>query len=234
MSLVTGLLPVEQGVAIYAALRKHAASLRRRGDKRTLGQIMADTFYERLTGQQHAVGGVEVQLVMNERTLLRGDHEPGHLIGFGPVPAGVARRIVRTADRAWIRRLYTEPSTGELVTMDGRRRVFSGRRRDLLVLRDQTCRTPWCDAPIAHADHIRAVSDHGRTVVDNGQGLCEACNYIKQSPGWRVRRIEGRHHVIEITTPTGQRHRSHPPPQPGAGPSRAPDERLSRLGHDAA
>ena len=52
MSNVTGLLPVAQGVAVYAALRQHAKALRAQGDPRTISQIMADTFYTRLTGHE--------------------------------------------------------------------------------------------------------------------------------------------------------------------------------------
>lgn len=65
MSHVTGLLPVAQGVAVHAALRKHADSLRAAGDPRTRGQIMADTFVERLTGQTKAPEvPVAIELVM--------------------------------------------------------------------------------------------------------------------------------------------------------------------------
>ena len=87
MSHVTGLLPVAQGVAVYAALRQHAKTLRAQGDPRTISQIMADTFYTRLNDQENGGGGVEIQLVMNERTLLRGDHEPAYAPGYGTIPA---------------------------------------------------------------------------------------------------------------------------------------------------
>ena len=234
MSNVTGLLPVAQGVAVYAALRQHAKTLRSQGDLRAISQIMADTFYTRLTGQENGVGGVEIQLVMNERTLLRGDHEPAHAPGYGTVPASLARRIVREADRTWIRRLYTAPDSGELVAMDSRRRTFRGKLRDLTVLRDQTCRTPWCDAPIAHVDHIRSASRGGGTTAANGQGLCEACNYAKEAPGWRADLVSTAGHLVEIITPTGHRYRSRPPRQPGDPPVMSLEERLRRLLDDVA
>ncbi len=234
MSLVTGLLPVAQGVAVYAALKKEADSRRVAGDLRTTGQIMADTFYQRLTGQKTAgAPDIEIGLVMHERSLMRGSHEPARVLGYGPVPAALARRLVLEADRAWIRRLYTAPETGHLVTMDSKRRPFRGKLRQLIVLRDQTCRTPWCDAPIAHADHVRAVRSAGKTKAANGQGLCEACNYAKEAPGWRARVIDITRHVIEITTPAGHTYVSRPPPQPGADPP-SPEERLRRLGDDVA
>ena len=234
MSNVTGLLPVAQGVAVYAALRQHAKTLRAQGDPRTISQIMADTFFTRLTGQENGVGGVEIQLVMNERTLLRGDHEPAYAPGYGTIPASLARRIVREADRTWIRRLYTAPDSGELVAMDSRRRTFRGKLRDLTVLRDQTCRTPWCDAPIAHVDHARSARRGGETTAANGQGLCEACNYTKEAPGWRADLVRSAGHLVEITTPTGHRYRSSPPRQPGDPPAMPLEERLRRMLDDVA
>ena len=234
MSNVTGLLPVVQGVAVYAALRTHAKTLRAEGDPRTISQIMADTFYTRLTGQEVSAVGVEVQLVMNERTLLRGDHEPAHVPGYGTIPASLARRIVRESHKTWLRRLYTAPHSGELVAMDSRRRTFRGKLRDLTILRDQTCRTPWCDAPIAHVDHARSTRRGGRTTAANGQGLCEACNYTKEAPGWRADLVTTAGHTVEVTTPTGHRYRSSPPRQPGDPPAMTLEQRLRRLTDDAA
>ena len=107
---------------------------------------------------------VAVQLVMTDRTLL-GDHpEPALLTGHGPIPATLARQLLADAGtRAWLRRLYTRPADHSLLTMDSRRRGFPGGLRDFLRSRDQICRTPWCDAPIRHIDHITAAQDDGDT-----------------------------------------------------------------------
>ncbi|HEX4687840.1 MAG TPA: HNH endonuclease, partial [Actinomycetes bacterium] len=56
----------------------------------------------------------------------------------------------------------------------------------------------------------------------------EACNYTKEAPGWQTRPAPGSRpgaHQVEITTPTGHRYRSRPPPQPGA-PSQSPPSRI--------
>ena len=216
MTYLTGFLPVAQGVACKVALDQHAETLRAAGDPRSRSQIVADVLVERLTGQATAdATNVEINLVMTDTMLLDDDHSPAHLHGYGPIPAALARKITRDADRAWVRRLYTSPDRSALVAMDSRRRTFTGGLRHFLVLRDQTCRTPWCDAPIRHVDHITPDADGGPTSADNGQGLCESCNYTKQLAGWlsRLRSDEADGvHTVETTTPTGHRHRSHPPP----------------------
>jgi hypothetical protein len=194
---------------------------------------MADTLVERVTGlSSDEPVPVTVDLVMTDRALLRGDTEPALLPGYGTVPAAWARDLVEVAAswkpgtkasarrnvRAFLRRLFTAPGTGELISMDARTRRFPAGLGTFLDLRDQTCRTPWCDAPIAHHDHPWAVAAGGPTTAANGQGLCEACNYAKQAPGWRAREVPGLRHTIETTTPTRHRYRSTAPPPPGTPP----------------
>jgi hypothetical protein len=159
---------------------------------------------------------VEVELLVPVDTLLGDGQAPAHLAGFGPLPAAQARRLLRDTNAAvWLRRLFTQPATGRIVGLDSRRRLFEGELRHLVILRDQFCRTPWCDAPIRHADHPMPRRDHGTTDEDNAQGLCEACNYAKDAPGWTVAPTPStRRHRVTITTPTGERHASEAPRPP--------------------
>ena len=94
MCYLTALLPVAQGVAMHAALTRHADTLRNAGDPRTRGQLMADALVERTTGTPGGITGIEIQLVMTDRTLLQGDSEPARLPGYGIVPAGWARELL--------------------------------------------------------------------------------------------------------------------------------------------
>ncbi len=160
MSRLGGFLPVAQGVATYTALSTEADRCRAEGDQRSRGQIMADTLVERVTGQATAGAvPVEVQLVMPADTLLAGGDEPADLAGAGPVPAAVARSLVTDPDaNVWLRRVYTRPADGTLVAMDSKRRRFPTGLRRLLAVRDRTCRTPWCGAPIRHTDHVVPVA----------------------------------------------------------------------------
>ncbi|WP_461169523.1 HNH endonuclease [Arthrobacter sp. Z1-15] len=263
MTWVTALLPVAQGVGVYAALTREADRLRASGDPRSKGQIMADTFVERTTGQARAEDvRVEVQLIMTDRALLSGSAEPAVLPGYGVVPAQFARDLVRNragaggntgngavaggssgkgfgqagADdappdktaRTWLRRLYTAPGSNQLVGMDSRARLVPEGMARFIAARDQTCRMPWCGAPIRHYDHVRPVRDGGATSAENLQGLCEACNQAKEAPGWTTRTVDAlpavepaaarpiRGHTVETRTPTGHSYRSTAPPLPGA------------------
>ena len=85
MTRLTGLLPVTQGVAAYAALTREADRLTATGDPRSRGQIMADTLVQRLTGQTTATDvPVEVNLIITDDTLLAHGPEPAHLLGDDP------------------------------------------------------------------------------------------------------------------------------------------------------
>ncbi|WP_246167767.1 HNH endonuclease, partial [Arthrobacter citreus] len=368
---LTGLLPVAQGVAVYASLSRAADSLRASGDERGRGQIMADTLVERVTGQATADRvPVEVQLVITDRTLLTGilhpepitasggspetpgapgvpgtpgvpgvpgapgapgvsgvlvapgmsgatgtpgapgipgatgasgamgsslattahRDTPAYFPGYGIVPGVWGRELVRSAldtgkcreassdtessrrdapvrpgpepepepsvgpepapdptvepaqehaSLVSLRRLYLDPLSGELTAMESKARAFPAGLARLIRTRDQTCRTPWCDAPIRHIDHIQPHAEGGPTSYTNGQGLCEACNQAKEAPGWSAATIRApgssaridaaeiaaaprsaphgpaTRHTVRTTTPTGHTHISTAPSLPG-------------------
>ena len=231
MTYLTALLPVAQGVAVYAALTRKADSARSGGDSRTRGQVMADALVERITGRRGGISGVDLEVIMTDRTLLQGDGEPARIKGYGIVPAAWARGLVGAGGAAatggspapkqddefavWLRRLYTAPSTGELITMDSKARLFPPRLRRFIEVRDDTCRTPYCDAPIRHIDHVVPWRSGGTTTVDNSAGLCEACNQTKENPGWTAKQVVDDVHTLEVGTPTGHSYRSSAPPLPG-------------------
>jgi hypothetical protein len=224
MTRLTALLPVAQGVAVYAALSRHADTHIASGDERGRGQVMADTLVERVTGQTTAEQvPVEINLVIDTDTLLGDGTEPALIDGV-PIPAATARELALRPDAPrWLRRLYTRPQTGELVAMDSKRRLFTKNQRRFIALRDQTCRTPWCEAPIRHTDHIHPAARGGPTSLGNGGGLCVACNIAKQAPGWHAR--PGPAGRIDLITPTGHHYTSRPPSLPGARQKRSPLER---------
>ena len=95
MTYVSALLPVKDGVAVFGELHRTAmAGAATAAEHRGKGQIMADELVRRvLTPAEGSpqVPGVEVHLVMTDRALADADDEPAHLLGYGPVPAPVAR-----------------------------------------------------------------------------------------------------------------------------------------------
>jgi hypothetical protein len=237
MTYLTALLPMAQGVSVYAALKRAADTC---GDGRSRGQIMADTLIERVTGRSAAVATpVAVNLVLSDETLT-GGNDPARIDGYGPIPAGLARALIGAAlddpdSQATLRKLYATPAAGALVAMESTARIFPKGLARFIGLRDQRCRTPYCDAPIRHTDHATPATTGGATSAANGEGLCEACNYTKQAPGWRVHTStdENGTHTTHITTPTGAHHHSQAPPvlpgQPKTGPSQIEHELHIRL-----
>jgi len=220
MAHLSALLPVAQAVAVHAALIGAADGARATGDIRTRGQIMADTLVQRVTGQASADAvGVEVQLVITDEALLKDSNTPARLVGYGPIPARLARRLAAAAgshERLWLRRLYSPPGEGRLVAMESTRRLFPSGLKRLIAIRDDVCRTPWCGAPIRHTDHVVPVRAGGRTTVDNGQGLCERCNQVKEAPGWQSK--PGGDGEVAIRTPTGHEYVSRPAELPHRPP----------------
>ncbi|NED99179.1 HNH endonuclease signature motif containing protein [Phytoactinopolyspora halotolerans] len=96
MTILTALVPVEQGVKAYASLRRHADAAVSSGDERSRHQIMADELIARVSGQADAVSA-EIGLVMTDTSLLGGDETPAEIPGYGPVPAQIARNLAAQA-----------------------------------------------------------------------------------------------------------------------------------------
>ncbi|ORA54401.1 HNH endonuclease [Mycolicibacterium chubuense] len=235
MVYLTALMPLSQGIGVYAALKREADTTG--GDGRSRGQVMTDTLYERVTARPaDTPSPVALNLVLADTTLFGEDDSPGWVQGYGPVPAAVARDLVSDAitdeaAKATLRRLYRHPASGQLVAMESKARLFPKGLAAFIGLRDQTCRTPYCNAPIRHHDHATPHHKGGKTSALNGAGSCETCNYAKEAPGWQVTTTDhdGRH-TAEYRTPTGATYHSTAPPLPG--PTRRHSTIEGRLGID--
>ena len=233
MAILTAYLPVEQGVACYAALSRHTDSLRASGDGRSRGQLMCDTLVERLTGHVWADAvNFDVRLVMSSDTLRPTSSRPAWLPGHGPLPAPLARdllagpgpvryRVIAEQDligaAAAPQRVHDGRAVGVAAPAQQRTgpRRYTGRLRDLVEIRDHTCRDPYCDAPIRQIDHIVRHTDGGPTTLTNARGVCERGNYLRELPGWILTPIDnGPPHTTMITTPTGHSYTSQAPQPP--------------------
>lgn len=236
MARISATLPLQQAVAAYESLQAAATGLKidDQDFERNRNQLMADVCVERLTGQNSAVDvPTEVHVVMEAEALFADGRVPAWIPSYGPLPAKTARNFLAASQaQSFIRRMFTSPDTGRLISMDSRRRTFGGLLRRMVVFRDDVCRTPWCDAPIRHADHATPVAEGGGTEWSNASGLCAACNYAKEHPGWKH---EATAEDLNVSTPTGEGYEAttppfvtkfrHPPPdrtnEPSVGDSHA-------------
>lgn len=238
MTWLGALLPVRAGVAVHATLHREAVAARAAGDPRSVGQLMADILVHRIlhpgladtattsssTWADASVPAgaspvpatprvpLAVSLVVRDEVLLGDADGTGWVEGHGPVPGDLVRQWVAdnldSGVAAWLRRVYERPSTGALVAMDSRASFFDGGLADFIRVRDRVCRTVGCGAPVRHTDHVEPRARGGPTRADNGQGLCEHCNYAKEADGWSARTVPGPRHTVETTTPTGHRYLS--------------------------
>ncbi len=214
MGYVTAYLPMPHALAVHGALKTAADEC---PDNLPRGHVMADTLVERITGRPADVPvPIAVNMVLTDRTLLAGDNTPARIPGYGPIPAPIARRLIGEAiwddrSKATLRRLYQHPTSGALVAMESRARLFPKGLSAFIDLRDDTCRTPYCDAPIRHHDHATPNHHGGPTSATNGLGLCEACNYTKEAPGWHV--------TARSTKPAPTPPNSPPPPAHATTPT---------------
>ncbi|WP_415855730.1 DUF222 domain-containing protein [Sinomonas sp. G460-2] len=185
-------------------------------------------------GRRPAAADADRSAAADADTRAAADADRRHAAGArtSAAPANADRRAaaeVGTGAAAlagvWLRRLFLDPSTGELAALDSKLRRFPRALADFIEIRDQRCRTPFCDAPIRHIDHVVPAVEGGDTSVENGQGLCEACNHTKESPGWDQAVVgadpcdgTGPRGDILTVTPTGHEYFSPPVHLPGSLP----------------
>jgi hypothetical protein len=122
------------------------------------------------------------------------------LPGYGPLPADLL--LSGEACTAW-RRLIARDNI--IIGGDSRQRAYTGTLATFIKARDgHRCAEPYCDAPIRHLDHIQRWADGGKTTFDNGRGLCEFHNHVRELKNWDVQRVGD---TITTTTPTGAQYR---------------------------
>lgn len=165
----------------------------------------------------------QIRITVPATTLLGTDSAPGHLDGYGSVPADIVALLA--ADATW-QRLVTDPVTGILTDYSTTSYQPGRVLRAAVTARDQTCCFPQCDRPArwADLDHIQPF-DHapergaqpptapGQTRAQNLQPLCRAHHLAKTHHGWDVKRDPDTG-VTTWIAPTGHRY-ARPPTQTG-------------------
>ncbi|WP_205740703.1 HNH endonuclease signature motif containing protein, partial [Haloactinopolyspora alba] len=133
-------------------------------------------------------------------TLTGLDEHPGHLDGYGPIPADVARHLSTAGIWQWV---GTNDVTGAAVS-HGRGRYTPTRDLiDHVILRDHTCRAPGCHTPAQHCDLDHTiVYPLGGTDACNLGLFCRHHHLLKHHTRWRVEQPHPGTFVW--TSPTGR------------------------------
>lgn len=202
MATLSARLPAIDARLIHKRLSLEAERRRAAGEREGHGALMADALTDALLSRGEAEEPpvtLDVGVIITDRALFRPDAgDPAHLEGYGSVPAEAVREQLRAALeepegpaedplgadgpalRLLFRRLYTHPTSGELIAMDSTARLFPAAMKRFLTWRDTSCRGPHCNAAARQGDHIVPVSRGGPTTVENGQSVCGHCNKKEQ------------------------------------------------------
>ncbi|HKU02105.1 MAG TPA: DUF222 domain-containing protein [Arthrobacter sp.] len=135
----------------------------------------------------------------------------------GPVTAATLRKIACDADI--IPALLG--TTGEVLDLGRKTRLFTPAQRTALVTRDQGCTFPSCTipAPWCEAHHITYWSHGGPTATNNGVLLCSHHHHLVHKEQWTITTTPGTPafipppHIDPAQTPQ-QNHYFKPPPPP--------------------
>ena len=87
-----------------------------------------------------------------------------------------------------MRRLVTDPTTGHLLDIGRKRYAVPDALREFIVMRDQRCRFPGCNARAANSeiDHALPWDDGGGTDRGNLGALCKRHHQVKSLGGWQI------------------------------------------------
>ncbi len=151
-----------------------------------------------------------IEVLVPITTLLGVRDDPAELVGYGPIPPSMAKRLA--GEGAW-RRLLTDPATGTVLEASTTRHDPPAQVSETVIARDRTCRWRGCRMPARRCDRDHGVKyEHtGRTRLGDLCCLCEFHHRIKdnEASGWRMRQLDGG--VIEWTSPTGHTYCTDPP-----------------------
>jgi len=153
---------------------------------------------------------VELQVIIDAASLLHLANNPAELVGYGPLPAQVARDLA--GDATW-RRLVTDPVSGQLLDYGARAYRPPQALADYLDARDRWCRIPGCTRPAECCDHDHQVpfDKGGPTSSDNCLALCRRHHRMKTRRIWKLDpRLGG---AATLTTAAGLTYQLHPPDQ---------------------
>ncbi len=198
MATVVATLPAPDAIAVWNALTAAAHQDTHAGDVRSRAHKRADA----LVGWAHQAGQdpqmpvmqgkkrLDTQVVIDAATLFGLADHPGEIIGYGPIPAELARLLA--ADSQGWRRLVTDPVTGYLLDYGHRTYTPPAALREYVLARDRRCQFPGCDQPsyrcdLDHVEPFTGTPEGGSTSADNLLTVCRRHHQLKTHHRWRVR-----------------------------------------------
>lgn len=200
MAWIRALLPAEDAMAVMAAVDALADACAP-DDPRPIDARRADAFTD--TFRAVLDGGTtpdgtplptrhgrrpHLELIVAASTLAGLDEDPAELVGYGPIPAAVAREVARDAE--W-RAVALDPATGEVAARSARTYRATDAYRpgvaltSLVVARDVTCTFKGCRTPAMRCDldHIvpfdPGAPPRDQTEYDNLHALCRHHHRMK-------------------------------------------------------
>ena len=194
-------------------LNKRADEMQRAGDERSVGERRMGAFAKALLGEDvtldeplgagsaayadddgepaPAAGGQRPKrataLLLVSLSTLLGGSGPGHLDGYGPITAELARKIAAQDIR--FRRLVFDPLTGAPVELSVDRYALSEEMRRWIDVRDRGCMFPGCNRRAVYCDADHALEyPEGETSCKNCGLLCRKHHNLKTKKWWKLRR----------------------------------------------
>lgn len=155
--------------SVMAAIDDHAEAMARAGDERTVGIRRVHALHDLVTGNRDATaagasrrGRGEALLRLDLTTYLGVNDHPGELVGYGPIDADTARRIANDCN---LRRLITDPLTGDCIDLGLKAYKPSAPLERIVEAEHPTCTMPGCAKPAyrCEIDHRNERRDGGRT-----------------------------------------------------------------------
>ncbi len=210
MATITATLPAPDAMAIWNALTVCAHAMKAADgsgteagakDNRTMAHKRADVLvawaHQALDDPElPAMQGkkrLDTQVVIDLPTLLGLAENPGEIVGFGPIPASLARRLA-TESQTW-RRLVTDPVTGHLLDYGTKTYAPPTALREYIIARDRTCQFPGCNragymCDIDHVEPFTGSDEGGGTSADNLITLCRRHHRLKTHNHWKIQIVK--------------------------------------------
>jgi hypothetical protein len=189
MAWLSAYLPADAASSIWHRATAAARALQGPDEQRNLSQLRADTAAAwLLAGVAEGVPSPKAQVLVTVPvlSLLGATEEPAILDGYGPIPPGMARRLVADGATSF-HRVLTDPGTGAPLEIGRTSYRIPVAMRQWLRLRDGKCPFPGCNNQSldTEADHVLAWDEGGVTGISNLGQPCRKHHRLRHTTRWQ-------------------------------------------------